>query len=84
MSMLPFIVMRTILGAFTLAIISFLTFVIIQLPEGDYVDQYILMLRMEGDELSQEQADAIRDYYGTEPADARAVLVLDISYHLPS
>ena len=64
MSMLPFIVMRTILGAFTLAIISFLTFVIIQLPEGDYVDQYILMLRMEGDELSQEQADAIRDYYG--------------------
>ena len=35
MGMLPLIVMRTILGAFTLAIISFLTFVIIQLPEGD-------------------------------------------------
>ncbi len=64
MAMAPFIVMRTLLGAFTLAVISFLSFVIIQLPEGDYVDTYIQQLRMEGDEISQEQADAIRDYYG--------------------
>ena len=64
MSMAPFIVMRIILGAFTLAVISFLSFVIIQLPEGDYVDRYIERLRLEGDEISQEEADAIRDYYG--------------------
>ena len=64
MGMLPFIVMRTILGALTLCIISFLTFVIIQLPEGDYVDRYIEQLRLEGDEISQQEADAIRDYYG--------------------
>lgn len=64
MSMLPLIVMRTILGAFTLAIISFLTFVIIQLPEGDYVDRYIEQLRAEGDDVSWQEAENLREYYG--------------------
>ncbi|MBM3934251.1 MAG: ABC transporter permease [SAR202 cluster bacterium] len=62
--MLNYIVMRTLLGAFTLCAIAFLSFVIIQLPQGDYVDTYIQQLRAEGDEISREQADAIRDYYG--------------------
>lgn len=64
MSMLPLIVMRTILGAFTLAVISFLTFVIIQLPEGDYVDRYIEQLRADGDDVSWQEAENLREYYG--------------------
>ena len=40
--MLAYIVRRTLIAAFTLAVISFVSFVIIQLPERDILD-YILM-----------------------------------------
>ena len=36
-----YIVRRTLLSVFTLLVISFLSWVIIQLPEGDYVDWYV-------------------------------------------
>ena len=36
-----YIVRRTLLSVFTLFVISFLSWVIIQLPEGDYVDWYM-------------------------------------------
>ena len=41
--MVAYIVRRTLIAVFTLAVISFISFVIIQLPEGDYVDKYIEM-----------------------------------------
>ena len=40
--MTAYLVRRTLLAAFTLGVISFLTFVVIQLPEGDYVDYYMV------------------------------------------
>lgn len=39
--MLQYIVKRTILALFTMMLVSFLVFMVIQLPEGDYVDAYI-------------------------------------------
>tara|TARA_B100001123_G_scaffold289256_1_gene322357 strand:- start:19930 stop:20967 length:1038 start_codon:yes stop_codon:yes gene_type:complete len=42
--MLIYIVRRTLLAALTLAVISFATFFIVQLPEGDIVDQYDTLL----------------------------------------
>ena len=36
-----YIVRRTLLSFFTVLVISFFSFVVIQLPEGDYVDWYI-------------------------------------------
>ena len=39
--MLAYIVKRTILALFTMILVSFLVFMVIQLPEGDFVDAYI-------------------------------------------
>ena len=64
MGMVQFIVMRTILGAVTLTLISFVSFIIISMPEGDYVDQYIAYLEEQGDRVGMQRADAIRQYYG--------------------
>ncbi len=38
--MMPYIARRILLAVFTLAMVSFLSFIIIQLPAGDYVDYY--------------------------------------------
>ena len=37
---------------------------IIQLPEGDYIDHYILTLELDGIDVSLEEAEALRAYYG--------------------
>ena len=39
--MAAYLARRTLLAALTMAVISFFSFVIIQLPEGDYVDWYV-------------------------------------------
>ena len=39
--MVAYIVRRVLLAAFTIMIISFLSFVIVQLPEGDMIDAYL-------------------------------------------
>src|SRR5439155_8928991 len=46
--------------------ISVLSFVIIQLPPGDFVDSYIASLSSMGGGISQEQADAMRVAYGAD------------------
>jgi peptide/nickel transport system permease protein len=48
----------------TLFLISFLVFTIIKLPPGDYLTSYISALEQTGDNVSQEQADALRQRYG--------------------
>ena len=52
------------LALVTIAAISVLSFVIIQLPKGDYIDNYILTLELEGIPISLEEAEALRAYYG--------------------
>ena len=46
--MLAYIVRRTLLAAFTIFVISLLTFVIVQLPEGDMVDSYLQLVHERG------------------------------------
>jgi len=48
----------------TLFVISVMTFVIIQLPPGDFLTSYVAQLTAEGDTVHQEQIDALRARYG--------------------
>jgi peptide/nickel transport system permease protein len=59
-----YIVRRILLAALTVALISFLSFVVVQLPEGDYVDWFVEDLMTKGDHISLAQAQNIREYYG--------------------
>jgi len=62
--MLIFIMRRLILAAITCVMISILTFVIIRLPPGDFVDAYIANLAASGSTVTAEQAQALRHEYG--------------------
>lgn len=48
----------------TLFLISIVSFVIIQLPPGDYLTTYVANLRAAGEDLSQEEIAALETYYG--------------------
>ena len=69
--MLMFLARRLTLAAFTCVMISILTFVIIRLPPGDFVDAYIANLASQGSTVTAEQAAALRREYGLD----RSVLV---------
>ena len=62
--MANYIIRRLALAASTIAAISILSFVVISLPEGDYVDRYIEELLEEGTSLSLAEAQNLREYYG--------------------
>src|SRR5437667_7808703 len=64
--MLTYLARRLLLALFTVWAISVLSFVIIQLPPGDFVDSYIASLSSMGGGISQEQADAMRVAYGAD------------------
>ena len=59
-----YVVRRLLLAVLTMSVISFFSFIIISLPSGDYVDRYLEELELAGDYMSDEAADAIREYYG--------------------
>ena len=48
----------------TLIFISIVSFVIIQLPPGDYLTTYVANLAAAGEELSEEEIAGLRAYYG--------------------
>ncbi len=62
--MLAFLLQRLGFAALTLAVISVLAFVIIQLPPGDFVDAYIANLSASGSAVSQAEAETLRQLYG--------------------
>lgn len=62
--MLAFLARRFVLALFTCAMISVLTFVIIRLPPGDFVDAYIANLAASGSTITAEQAQDLRREYG--------------------
>ena len=65
--MLSFIIKRIILMIPTLLVISFITFIIIQLPPGDYLTTYITQIAEMGGGVSPEvlkAAEAMRLRYG--------------------
>lgn len=62
--MLAYIVHRILLACLTIAVISVISFVIIQLPPGDYLDSYIATLEAQGDPVSDLQVAGLRKQYG--------------------
>ncbi len=62
--MLNFLARRLLIAAMTCVMISILTFVIIRLPPGDFVDAYIANLAASGSTVTAEQATALRREYG--------------------
>src|ERR671925_267016 len=62
--MLAYIGRRVLLAVFTVWAISVLSFVIIQLPPGDYVTSYIAQMASTGSVVSEEEAQALRIQYG--------------------
>ncbi len=48
----------------TLFIISIISFIIIQLPPGDFLTSYAAQLRAEGDSVDEAMLDALRERYG--------------------
>ena len=73
--MRTYIIRRILLAIPTLIAISILSFIIIQLPKGDYLDQKIAQLEQQfGDSSSIAQADALRHRYGLDkPATVRYI-----------
>jgi len=61
---LRFIGRRLLLFIPTLIAISIVTFVLIQLPPGDYVTSHLMELEQAGQEVTDELAQALRQRYG--------------------
>ena len=62
--MFQFFVRRTLVMIPTLLVISALVFVIIQLPEGDYLTSYITELQAQGEKVSAEKIAFLREQFG--------------------
>src|SRR3984893_7459437 len=62
--MIAYTVRRLILALVTIWAISVLSFVIIQLPPGDFVDAYISRMSANGSAVSAEEAQSLRRLYG--------------------
>jgi peptide/nickel transport system permease protein len=62
--MLGYILRRVLLMIPTLLIISMISFIIIQLPPGDYLTSYAAQLRAEGDNVDEAELEMLRVRYG--------------------
>ncbi len=62
--MIAFVTRRLLLGLLTTWLISVLSFAIIQLPPGDFVDAYVAQLASSGSVVSAEEAASLRELYG--------------------
>jgi peptide/nickel transport system permease protein len=62
--MLSYLVRRVLLAGLTIVVISILSFIIIHLPPGDYVDAYIAQLASSGAIVGAEEAANLRAQYG--------------------
>jgi peptide/nickel transport system permease protein len=62
--LLGYIIRRALFSLVTLFLVSVLSFAIIQLPPGDYVDSYIAQLQATGTPVSQSEAENLRARYG--------------------
>ncbi len=62
--MLGYLIRRLILAILTCWAVSVLSFVVIQLPPGDYITSYIAQMSASGSGVSAEEAAALRHQYG--------------------
>jgi peptide/nickel transport system permease protein len=62
--MLGYILRRVLLMIPTLLVISVISFVIIQLPPGDYLTTYAAQMSSQGDTIDAQALDALKERYG--------------------
>ncbi len=62
--MLQYLIRRLGYGLLTIWAVSILSFLIIQLPPGDYVTSYIAALEAQGAQVAAEEAASLRALYG--------------------
>jgi peptide/nickel transport system permease protein len=62
--MIAYIIHRLLAGILTIWAASVLSFLVIQLPPGDYVTAYIANLQASGTVVRAEEAEALRQQYG--------------------
>ncbi len=62
--MIAYIIRRLLLALVTIWAITIISFIIIQLPPGDFVDSYIAQMSSTGSQVSIEEAEALRALYG--------------------
>lgn len=62
--MLNFLIRRSFYMLITLVFISFISFIIVELPEGTYLDTKLAQLRSQGGNITQDQIDEIIKRYG--------------------
>jgi len=62
--MVTFLIRRTMLAILTIWAITVLSFIIIQLPPGDFVSAYIAQLQSSGSIVSAQEAEMLRNQYG--------------------
>jgi peptide/nickel transport system permease protein len=61
---LAYLLRRLVLAILTIWAVSVLSFVIIQLPPGDYITSYIAQMSSGGGFISEQEAEALRREYG--------------------
>lgn len=64
MALLKFIIRRLIYAVIVLLAVSVASFVVIQLPPGDFLETYIQNIEMTGSKMDQAAVDALRASYG--------------------
>ncbi|MEA2742200.1 MAG: peptide/nickel transport system permease protein, partial [Acetobacteraceae bacterium] len=62
--MLAYLLRRVGLAVITVWAITVVTFIILQLPPGDFVDAYVAQASAMGTAISAAEADALRHTYG--------------------
>lgn len=62
--MLQFLIRRSIAAIATIIAISIMSFIIIQLPPGDFLSAYVANLSAMGERVPEEQLAAMREAYG--------------------
>ena len=62
--MLEFLIRRLLLLIPTVIIVSMISFVVIQLPPGDFLTSYVANLQSQGDLVDDTQIEALRQQYG--------------------
>src|SRR5918996_43146 len=59
-----FIIRRVFYAIIMLIVVSFVSFIIISLPSGDFLDQKIAELQARGDQSASQRIDQYRERYG--------------------
>nr|MBA2469170.1 ABC transporter permease [Chloroflexia bacterium] len=62
--MLSYVLRRTMMGVVTMIFVSLISFAIIQLPPGDFINYYVAEQMAGGSIVSEDAAQSMRDRYG--------------------